>query len=302
MKKIKLYWCRSDNFGDEIGPYILSYLTGKKVVYRDVQNRKMFYYVWVIYDVLKRLVQLKPLMLDRLYLVFNGKVILTAGSILNVSKSNCIVWGSGIIQKNDFIRGGDFRAVRGKISQKRLEELGHKTTKIFGDPALLLPLIYKPKVNKKYFLGVIPHVWDYDEFHKLIDSQKDILLINLRNNVEHVIDEINSCERIISTSLHGLIVSHAYGIPAIWFTNGNIGGDNIKFEDYFSSVGIHNYNPYSVHDKNILNKNEVSKLFEECLSVSIPNRETIIIICKNLLLSAPFEIKKGIKLNYKYSV
>ncbi len=56
------------------------------------------------------------------------------------------------------------------------------------------------------------------------------------DNLEGLVDDILSCEVILSSSLHGIIFSHAYGVPAYhvqftdFFKNGNF-----KFADYYSS-------------------------------------------------------------------
>jgi len=53
--------------------------------------------------------------------------------------------------------------------------------------------------------------------------------------------EISSCETIMSTSLHGIIGAHAYGIPAAHVTTSNtcnLWGDGTKFLDYYASVGL----------------------------------------------------------------
>lgn len=50
--------------------------------------------------------------------------------------------------------------------------------------------------------------------------------------------EIVLCNLIISSSLHGLIVSDVYNIPNVWVEfAGAIGGDHFKYLDYFQFVG-----------------------------------------------------------------
>ena len=71
---------------------------------------------------------------------------------------------------------------------------------------------------------------------------KDTILINPQTSVsmiEPFIDKVLSCEKIISTCLHGTIVSHAYNIPVKWYRNSDrLCGDDVKFHDYFESQGI----------------------------------------------------------------
>jgi hypothetical protein len=39
-----------------------------------------------------------------------------------------------------------------------------------------------------------------------------------------------------SSSLHGVIVSHAFGVPSIWMASSKpLHGDGVKFDDYFAS-------------------------------------------------------------------
>ena len=51
------------------------------------------------------------------------------------------------------------------------------------------------------------------------------------------IDSICSCEAIISSSLHGIIIADAYETPNVWISlDENHPDDNFKFKDYYLSV------------------------------------------------------------------
>ena len=69
----------------------------------------------------------------------------------------------------------------------------------------------------------------------------DICLISMSkyDKWTDIIDKICSCEFIVSSSLHGLIVSDSYNVPNLWasFPKDNINGGLFKYKDYFSSVG-----------------------------------------------------------------
>lgn len=51
-----------------------------------------------------------------------------------------------------------------------------------------------------------------------------------------VVNEIGSASCCISTSLHGVIVAHAYGVPWVWLNiaERDLKGGSFKFEDFFS--------------------------------------------------------------------
>ena len=170
--------------------------------------------------------------------------ILGIGSLLTfLPIENAIVWGSGIMSRTKKIVGRpkEVRAVRGPLSRNRLLEAGIDCPEVYGDPALLLPMFYSPKVEKKYKIGIIPHYLDQNsKFLKTIVSDKNVLLIDVQkyNHWLDFIDQINLCECIVSSSLHGLIISEAYGIPNIWMElAGSEVGDDVKYHDFFLSIG-----------------------------------------------------------------
>ena len=57
--------------------------------------------------------------------------------------------------------------------------------------------------------------------------------------LQDYLDALQGCEVVLSSSLHGLVFSHAFGRPAVWIELGNrVLGDGFKFLDYYASLGV----------------------------------------------------------------
>ena len=185
------------------------------------------------------------------YLHFSLTNYMVIGSIIeNFADKNSNIWGSGAIygdpQKlNVFPK--KVLAVRGRLTRNILLQKGIDCPEVFGDPALLLPYIYKPCKKKKWDLGLIPHMYDYDSrFIQAYAENNRVHIINLKNYTDwhDVIDEIVQCRYILSSSLHGLIISDTYEIPNMWIKiSDRLLGGSFKFLDYFSGVGRNTNNP-----------------------------------------------------------
>ncbi|MFC4636274.1 polysaccharide pyruvyl transferase family protein [Dokdonia ponticola] len=218
------------------------------------------------------------------------------GSILAQATKHSHIWGSGIITSDQQIAPATFYAVRGPQTRRRVLELGYACPEVYGDPGLLLPLFYNPSVTKKHVYGWIPHYADQDLFENFKISKNQTYIDLKTNDVEATTREILACECIISSSLHGLIVAHAYGIPAIWIRwSDRLYGDDIKFRDYFESVGIIPYKGIDPND--VLNHKEFSTFSAETLASlfkniaeaqRVPEREIITQLQDGLLASCPF--------------
>src|SRR5690606_2919216 len=64
-----------------------------------------------------------------------------------------------------------------------------------------------------------------------------------------VVDQIRACRVILSSSLHGLVVAHAYGIPAAWVQfSDKLSGDGSKFRDHAASIGVELVPASDIHD------------------------------------------------------
>ena len=80
---------------------------------------------------------------------------------------------------------------------------------------------------------------DYNIAQKIGDRP----VIDICSGVENVIDEIMKYDHIYTSSLHGIILCHTYKIDYTWVKWNDLAGDGMKFEDYFSSIGLKNQKP-----------------------------------------------------------
>jgi pyruvyltransferase len=211
-------------------------------------------------------------------------VILGCGSILESSTTNSIIWGSGFIRENQTIsKPKKILSVRGPLTRKRLLKLGINCPECYGDIGLILPYFYYPEVKKKYKLGIIPHYIDKEKFNEIyIKNDKDVKIIDVTQPIQVVIKNILECEMTISSSLHGIIVSHAYNIKSMWIKLTNkIKGNTFKYRDYYGSLKLDNYNemiPY-IYNKQI-STTEIIKLINDYPNPKFPiNTKSIIELC-----------------------
>lgn len=128
----------------------------------------------------------------------------------------------------------DFRAVRGPLTREIVLKYGHKCPEVYGDPAILMPYIYSPKREVKHDFLVIPQYYTESEF-RLKYPNMNTLSMNT-DDYKQVIDAIMSSKKVITSSLHGIILAEAYGVPVVFF-RGLEQRIDFKYLDYFYSTG-----------------------------------------------------------------
>lgn len=181
---------------------------------------------------------------------YKKETIAMMGSILPWAiDKNTIIWGSGTLSSQDPLwntieKPLSVRAVRGPLTRQLLLSRGIDCPEVYGDPALLFPRFYSPSVEKRYKFGVILHVSTqansavYSKLNAILGG--NMLIINLKqfSSWNSFIDDICSCNTILSSSLHGIIIADAYEIPNAWISlDENHPDNNFKFKDYYLSVG-----------------------------------------------------------------
>jgi pyruvyltransferase len=161
--------------------------------------------------------------------------LLAVGSILFFAEDGDVLWGSG--SRSGKVAGYGFsqldvRSVRGPLTRQFLiENFGIAVPEIYGDPALLLPYLFpefQKKDNPTYEYLIIPHFADINLFPKSEYSN----VVYPTEPWNEVIEKILDSKFVISSSLHGIIVAEAFGIPARWLRVSK-GEPVFKFHDYY---------------------------------------------------------------------
>ena len=231
MKTLRMYWCLSPNFGDAMAPYFAT--------------KKDFSPVFIPES-------------ER------GKVLLS-GSILNHALPGDAAWGVGLAYEHDPIQNGiDIRAARGPITAKRLVRMGYPEMPI-GDSGLAVAFLYNPQVYEhKASVAVVPHYVDYARALKHFEGRPGVRVVNVLDPVEKVVDNIFNAERVLSSSLHGLVTAAAYGLPFAWLRGSSaIGGDGYKYRDFLLSARCQ---VYSVTESSIFH----SEVYQKANLISSP--------------------------------
>lgn len=200
----KVYWWNGgNNFGDRLSKVIV-----ERIINKEVENAS---------------------------LKENHPVLLAIGSILRRARKGDIIWGSGF--RSQFASDEkkrmhlDVRAVRGPKTRNILKKWGIDCPKVYGDPALLLPYLF-PEFKKQepvYDFIIIPHFLERDKYQNYIN------LVLPSEPWDQVVDKITKSKFVISSSLHGIIVAEAFGIPARLLKPSREG--MLKYEDYYQSTG-----------------------------------------------------------------
>ncbi len=207
---VNLFWWKGDNnFGDEINPLLISRISGKETLPN--------------YDLEK-------------------PNLLAIGSVLNFANGRSIVWGSGLLKPRKLFKVAPacIKSVRGHLTKKIMNDNGFKVKNV-GDLGLIVPDYFLRDnfvVERRYKVGIIPHYVDKSSsFTTTLSKDENVLIIDIQSSIDKVISGILSCDVIFSSSLHGVIISDAYGVEAHWvkLSNAVVGG-GFKFHDYFSSV------------------------------------------------------------------
>lgn len=255
MSAVPLSWVATSreqsfaNLGDALSPIIVSALSGLPVVHRDFSSWRTR--------------------------------LASVGTIAHGLRCGTVhLWGTGIDHRKhpadpklDFYEKPPntkfhIHALRGPFSAQTFRKQGLDVPDIYGDPIWFLPSIVDP-AKKQYELGVIVHLSELDGLSDTAQVNKAILRYKIPPSLassvkiittmtqptwgalEAKVKEITACKRIASTSLHGLVIAEAYGIPCVYFRllgkkvafpNLDDDGERLdwRMRDFYKGVGLQN--------------------------------------------------------------
>lgn len=161
------------------------------------------------------------------------------GSIAHWSDRHSVLWGCGLIAEHlDVVPPAEVLALRGKLTRDNLVARGIRCGELLGDVGLLLPELFAP-APRAHDIGLVPHYVDRDDPFVDAARRQGVRIVDVCAAPEDYVRELTSCRRILSSSLHGIVFAHAYGIEAAWVRlSDRVHGAGFKFFDYYSSLGV----------------------------------------------------------------
>ncbi len=203
---VRLYWWQGvPNLGDSVSERLVTGLSGRAVVSVGKRDRRK---------------------------------LIACGSNLHRARAGDLLWGVGSLHSEQRPASSAIRvySVRGPLTRKILAEDGIECPEIYGDPALLLPRVLPlERAPLRFKLGVVPH---YQDKPRVQIDDPEVRVFDIQGALDPFLADLLSCERVVASSLHGVIFAEAYGIPAHEIRIGDdVRGADHKFEDYYAGTG-----------------------------------------------------------------
>ncbi|KJC49534.1 pyruvyl transferase [Bradyrhizobium sp. LTSP885] len=165
--------------------------------------------------------------------------MLSIGSILHYARNGDVIWGSGLNGRagqedlHPSVNHLDVRSVRGPRTREILRRRGLSVPDVFGDPALLMPHLFPGRfqLRPKTPWAFVPNLHDIRMFDPNAAN-----IISPLGSWNRRIEAILEAEFVLASSLHGIIIAEAYGIPARYVRLSNAEAE-FKYRDYYEGTG-----------------------------------------------------------------
>ncbi|RDK84808.1 polysaccharide pyruvyl transferase family protein [Marinirhabdus gelatinilytica] len=195
-------------------------------------------------DLLTYLYQEKPVNIKN-----EGNRLLLVGSIATKIKEGDIINGIGwkgndMKDMEDLLASLKVYGVRGPLTKSLFEKSGTDLSQIKFeyDPGLLIKEVYNLNTtqNTEEQVVFLPHYQDKAVYKGKFP--KSLKVIDIDNKPKKIAKEIMKAKVVYSSSLHGIIFSHALDKPCV-FVEPQSNEPIFKYRDYYLSVGLEQPEP-----------------------------------------------------------
>jgi pyruvyltransferase len=162
------------------------------------------------------------------------------GSVLHFASDGAVIWGSGVNGKipadRHTFRNLDVRAVRGPFTRGFLMERSIAVPEVYGDPGLLLPHLTPGRFVATREKGpvFVPNLNDLTVLNEI--KGHSVPIISPVTSWNRCISALLQHSLVLSSSLHGIVIAEAYGIPARYVRLTD--EENLfKYRDYYAGTG-----------------------------------------------------------------
>ena len=187
--------------------------------------------------------------------------LMLVGSLIHECDIRTHLCGMGLILPHIKCanRPDTVHAVRGPLTRYFLQRQGVLVPEIYGDPGVLLPEVIPPSDDApEYAFGLIPHYVDKKRPVVELLRMQGVHILDVFAPVAEFVQELQKCEVLLFSSLHGIILAHAYGRKALWvWMSNDVIGNGFKFYDYYLSIGV---SPEEVPRANLTEDKQAEKL------------------------------------------
>ncbi|MBO9449798.1 polysaccharide pyruvyl transferase family protein [Tropicibacter sp. R16_0] len=223
IQPLRLHWWKAvPNFGDVLSALVVAQVSGRPVAHAGPKNCEMVAIGSLLQVVRRNFSEARP------------------------GREKPVVWGTGLLHPvpKDFLPNVDMALVRGPVTAALL---GLKTRR-FGDAGLLVADLIDDVPSKQDRVALVPHHSQMDDpdLHALVAREPALDLVDPRGDALEVCRRIASSRHVIASSLHGLIVADAFGVPSTWLSPGE--QSHLKYHDYAASVGRPLISPIETHE------------------------------------------------------
>ncbi len=165
--------------------------------------------------------------------------VTTCGSVLEHIPAG---WGGFVVGSGRLVEDSRLHleravimAVRGPLTARSIG----RPDCVIGDPGLLADELVTVR-TRDIRLGLVPHWSDACLARRPEFRRYDPIVIDVRDDPLAVLRLIGRCQKIIASSLHGLVVADAFGIPRRFELTPQFDreGGLFKFRDYHALIGL----------------------------------------------------------------